>query len=82
MGAVAPRGRNLTMGRIAVSPAQRAQKVAEAIAALPAALAAAQDGDAQGLPTEQRHALWAVVEEHGATVHRNGRLLAGKSKGG
>ena len=54
---------------------QRAADVATAIAALPAALAAAQaDPD--------NETLWEAVENLGATVHRQGRLLAGKKRGG
>lgn len=55
--------------------AERAAKVAEAAQALPAALKAAEAD-----PTNE--ALWEAVEKLGATVHRQARLLAGKSKGG
>ena len=54
---------------------QRAADVAAAVEALPAALAAAQ-----AEPTNV--ALWEKVEMLGATVHRQGRLLAGKKRGG
>jgi hypothetical protein len=62
---------------------QRAADVKTAAAemrkALTTALASMADADA----TEaERHALWAEVERHGATIHRQSRLLAGKSKGG
>ena len=55
--------------------ADRIVKVQAASAALPAALRAAQAN-----PDDLT--LWAAVEELGATIHRQSRLLAGKSKGG
>jgi hypothetical protein len=54
---------------------QRRAKVEAAAAALPVALAAA-------LADPGNPAKWADVEQHGATIHRQSRLLAGKSKGG
>jgi hypothetical protein len=53
----------------------RAAQVAEAVEQLPAALRAAQ-----AAPDDE--ALWEAVERLGATVHRQSRLLAGKSRGG
>jgi hypothetical protein len=54
---------------------QRVAAVQEATKALPAALkAAAADPD--------NEALWEAVEQLGATVHRQSRLLAGKTRGG
>lgn len=70
------------MPRNPISPRARAEKVEASARALPALIAAAIDAQDRGLPAEKVHALWAVVEEHGAVVHRQGRLLAGKSKGG
>ena len=71
------------MARMALDPSARAAKVLEAHAALGALLQLAQDTTAQHGPTDARtHAAWTHVEEHGATIHRQARLLAGKSKGG
>lgn len=53
----------------------RIADVKAAIAALPAAFMAAEAD-----PTNVE--LWAEVERLGATVHRQGRLLAGKKRGG
>ena len=62
---------------------ERGQKVAEAIAALPELYRAAVtlETAAQHRPTDYL-AAWEAVEKAGATVHRQARLLAGKSKGG
>ena len=54
---------------------QRIAKIVEAYAALTAALR-------EVLPASTDKAAWAEVERHGATIHRQSRLLAGKSKGG
>jgi hypothetical protein len=71
------------MARTPVSPATRAANVNAAVADLQrvtidatAALAAYGPADTRTLRA------WEIVEAHGATVHRNSRLLAGKSKGG
>ena len=71
------------MGRTALSPATRAQNVNVAAHDLPAALTRAMDAtDAFG-PTDPRSLkAWEVVENLGATVHRQSRILAGKSRGG
>ena len=54
---------------------ERAKKVREAAKALPAAIRVAMlDVD--------NEAKWEVVEQLGATIHRQGRLLAGKARGG
>lgn len=71
------------MARPATTLAQRAANVRSAVADLPAAIerataASASYGDADA----RTLAAWTIVETHGATVHRNGRLLAGKRKGG
>jgi hypothetical protein len=55
--------------------AQRAAEVEAAATALRDALAAA-------LASPDDESLWSVVETHGAVIHRQSRLLAGKSKGG
>ena len=57
-----------------MNDSQRAAKVAAAVEQLPAALAAAR--------TYPGTVSWERVEKLGATVHRQARLLAGKSKGG
>jgi hypothetical protein len=57
------------------SRADRMSDVAEASLALPAALAAA-------MADPSNVALWAKVEQLGAVVHRQARLLAGKPRGG
>lgn len=62
------------MPRPAMTPAMRAQKVSAAIVALPDAISVAVKS---GSVTD-----WERVEELGAIVHRQSRLLAGKSKGG
>lgn len=56
---------------------ERAAKVEEAVAALPAALRRAVS-----TPEPDDLDAWEAVEKLGATVHRQARLLAGKSKGG
>lgn len=57
-----------------VTPADRKRKIAEAQLALGTA---ALDALRTNNPAD-----WAKVEEHGATIHRNARILAGKSRGG
>lgn len=71
------------MPRPALTPADRARNVAAAADALAPALIAATAAmsDPDASPAE-RIALWEIVEAHGATIHRQSRLLAGKSKGG
>lgn len=58
-----------------MSPSDRVAKVQEAAKALPAALRAAK-------ADPENQALWAAVEQLGATIHRQSRLLAGKPRGG
>ena len=67
------------MPRPAKTAAQRAADVKAAADALPAALAAAMaaTGDA-----DATRAAWDRVEVLGATIHRQSRILAGKSRGG
>ncbi len=58
-----------------MSSADRVKKVQDAAKDLPAALRAAK-------AEPENHELWAVVENLGATIHRQSRLLAGKPRGG
>lgn len=71
------------MPRPALTPTQRAEQVRKASDALAPALTAAlaAQSDPNVSAAEQRE-LWEAVETHGATIHRQSRLLAGKSKGG
>jgi len=62
-------------GRAAKTRDDRAAEVKAAATALRKALTAA-------LASPDDLALWGEVERHGATIHRQSRLLAGKSKGG
>lgn len=62
---------------------QRAQKVVAAIDGLADSIARAVDClTAYGPSDERTLTAWETVEKSGATVHRQSRLLAGKSKGG
>jgi hypothetical protein len=63
------------------SPATRAADVQAAADQLPAALA---DAMASLRPSGAAPdpASWELVEQLGATIHRQARLLAGKSRGG
>lgn len=54
----------------------RAKGLAEAVAIAVAAESDPSNSDADKL------ALWEAAEQHAAKIHRNSRLLAGKSKGG
>ncbi len=70
------------MARTATSPSTRAQNVATA-AALPALILRATVAMAEWGPSDPRtFAAWEAVETNGATIHRQARLLAGKSRGG
>jgi len=53
----------------------KARQVGDAVRNLRPALKAA-------LADPENEALWEEVEKLGATVHRQGRLLAGKKRGG
>ena len=65
------------------SPEARAHKITEAAELLPNLLeAAAQTTLSHGYSSPEALAAWAAVEEAGATIHRQSRLLAGKSRGG
>lgn len=71
------------MARPALSRANRSLNVFDAIDDLPAAYRAARDSELAHGPTDPRTlAAWETVEQYGAVVHRQSRLLAGKSKGG
>lgn len=65
------------------APTERASKVLHATREMPAAVQRALDALADfGADDERTHRAWELVEVHGATIHRQSRLLAGKSKGG
>lgn len=71
------------MPRPAKTPQSRRLDVLTAINALDKAFAAAQHAsDQHGYDSPQARAAWDAVEVHGATVHRQSRILAGKSRGG
>lgn len=71
------------MPRPSLTDADRIAKIARANAALGPALEAARASTSDpNVSADERKALWAVVEEHGATIHRQSRILAGKSRGG
>ena len=73
----------LPMPRTPLTRSDRARAVRLAVTELPGAILAAQDAETAYGPTDPRTLrAWELVETHGATVHRQGRLLAGKSKGG
>lgn len=66
-----------------ITPEQRAEKVREAILQLAEDVdKAAHSLAVHGPADEATLAAWERVEKAGATVHRQSRLLAGKSKGG
>lgn len=66
----------------AMNRSARIAKVEEALAALPAAIAEAKNVEHLSSNEADAHAAWEVVEMLGATVHRQSRILAGKSRGG
>jgi hypothetical protein len=62
---------------------QRAEKVRVAILELADSIAGAVTSLETNGPSDERTlAAWEAVEKSGAVVHRQSRLLAGKSKGG
>ena len=66
-----------------ITPEQRAEKVRQAIVALADDINAAVEClTVHGPSALDTLAAWERVERSGATVHRQSRLLAGKSKGG
>lgn len=71
------------MARTPVSPVQRSINVGYAVDALPALVQRAVVALTSYGPSDERTLkAWEAVEVHGATIHRQSRLLAGKSKGG
>lgn len=71
------------MARPVTTPAQRAANVALASTKVEALTKTAIAALAQHGPADARtHAAWDAVEAQGAVIHRQSRLLAGKSKGG
>jgi hypothetical protein len=65
------------------TPKSRADDVAAAYSALASALHGAEVATASYGPDDQRtRDAWALLEAHGATIHRQSRILAGKSRGG
>jgi hypothetical protein len=71
------------MPRPAKTRAERAADIVAAASALPALVARAQDTEREHGATDPRTIrAWENVEVNGATVHRQSRPLAGKSKGG
>lgn len=71
------------MPRPATTRAQRVENVQKAATAYPEAMAAAIKAEADHGPTDPRTlTAWDKAEQYGAILHRQSRLLAGKSKGG
>lgn len=71
------------MARAPMSPESRALKVMDAAETIAALIIAARDSAmSQGHDHPETLAAWEAVEEAGATIHRQARLLAGKSRGG
>jgi hypothetical protein len=66
-----------------ITPEQRAERVVSAISDLADNIEKATQSLTTNGPTHPvTLACWERVEQAGATVHRNSRLLAGKRKGG
>lgn len=71
------------MARPAASPTQRFATLKVAYDKLPDALmSAAKASDAYGSTDARTLAAWDNVEALSAVIHRQSRLLAGKSRGG
>ena len=71
------------MPRHAKTPADRMTDVRTAAANLSALIdRAVAIGQRDGLTAATTLAAWEAVETNGATVHRQARILAGKSRGG
>jgi hypothetical protein len=71
------------MPRTAKTPASRADDVIGAQLALTTLVPVAmRETAAHGFDSPQSRAAWAEVENAGAAVHRQARILAGKSRGG
>jgi len=67
------------MPRPKTTPVERIENIRHAMDSLPVLIAIAAKLP-QGTP--EAFQAWNAVEIHGATIHRQARLLAGKSKGG
>lgn len=66
-----------------ITPEERAQRVVAAITELADSIAAAVESLRTNGPSHPATiTAWEGVEKAGATVHRQSRLLAGKSRGG
>jgi len=66
-----------------ISPTQRADSVRAATIGLADLVAHATTLLLErGADDHLTQTAWEAVEKHGATIHRQSRLLAGKSKGG
>jgi hypothetical protein len=71
------------MPRPTKSPQERAADVQRAVNDLPALVRTAQQsGTLYGMDHPHTRRAWENVENAGATVHRQARLLAGKARGG
>jgi hypothetical protein len=71
------------MARLTKTPLQRAIDVDRAVAELPALVARALDvSGTEGYESPAAKRAWESVEIHGATIHRQARRLAGKSRAG
>lgn len=71
------------MPRPTLSRSERAAAVVAAVKNLPALVTTAHAAERQYGATDARTLrAWEAVEVNGATVHRQARLLAGKSRGG
>lgn len=69
--------------RAGTAPIDRAEKIFAATRGLTSAIQTASDALADyGADDPRTHAAWEAVEARGAIIHRQSRLLAGKSKGG
>lgn len=66
-----------------MTPEERAEKVQQAILNLAGSIAGAIESlETNGPRHDDTLAAWEKVEKAGAVVHRQSRLLAGKTKGG
>jgi hypothetical protein len=71
------------MARPSKTPASRVRDVGDAGRALAAALDRAEAAvRTHGYDHAETRSAWETVENIGATIHRQSRILAGKSRGG
>lgn len=71
------------MPRPTMTRADRARNVSTAASDIGALIERAKNIEAQNGPTDSAALrAWEAVEVAGATIHRQSRLLAGKSRGG